>query len=205
MTFTQDHSTAKAGDDLPGLSFCFRAAQHRGRENGMHDPTRRTLLTRCAGIGATLLLPGLAVAQSTTSTPAARPPAPPPIDLVDVKAFVRDAHNDLAKTCAHLDRVPTLLNAAWDWGGGDYETAIGAAGHMGRRDIAEFLVERGARVDIFVAAMLGQTDVVRATLTALPALARSKGPHGISLMRHARAGGDPALKVVDYLRSLGLD
>ena len=36
---------------------------------------------------------------------------------------------------------------------------IGGAGHMGNREIAEFLIGQGARFDIFVAAMLGRIDV----------------------------------------------
>ena len=58
---------------------------------------------------------------------------------------------------------------------------------MGNREIAEFLIGQGARLDIFVAAMLGKLDIVRALLTAWPGLLQSKGPHGIPLLRHARA------------------
>ena len=35
---------------------------------------------------------------------------------------------------------------------------------MGRRDIALLLLENGARMDIFSAAMLGHLEIVRATL-----------------------------------------
>ena len=69
--------------------------------------------------------------------------------------------------------------------------------------IAEFLIGQGARLDVFVAAMLGKLDIVRAVLTAWPGLVQSKGPHGITLMRHARAGGEPAKAVGDYLESMG--
>jgi hypothetical protein len=50
-------------------------------------------------------------------------------------------------------REPALVNAAWDWGAGDWETM--ARPHMGRRDIALYLLERGARMDVFAAAILG--------------------------------------------------
>ncbi len=102
-----------------------------------------------------------------------------------------------------LAEQPALLNATWDWGGGDFETSIGGAGHMGNREIAEFLIGQGARLEIFVAAMLGKLDIVRAMLTAWPALLQSRGPHGLPFLRHARAGGEPAKPVVDYLISLG--
>ena len=61
------------------------------------------------------------------------------------------AHGDLEKTKAMLAETPSLLNATWDWGGGDFEMAIGGAGHMGRRDIALFLISQGGRFDLFVA------------------------------------------------------
>jgi hypothetical protein len=120
-----------------------------------------------------------------------------------VRDFVQKAHADLPGTKALLAEQPALLNATWDWGGGDFESGIGGAGHMGNREIAEFLISRGARFDIFVAAMLGKIDSVRAALTAWPELVHSKGPHGISLLRHAKAGGEPAAPVVQYLISKG--
>jgi hypothetical protein len=120
-----------------------------------------------------------------------------------VQDFVRKAHADLAGTKALLAEQPGLLNATWDWGGGDFEMGIGGAGHMGNREIAEFLIAQGARLDVFVAAMLGKIDIVRALLSAWPNLLQSTGPHGISLLRHARAGGEPAKPVEEYLLSLG--
>jgi hypothetical protein len=120
-----------------------------------------------------------------------------------VQDFVRKAHADFPATKAMLAEQPALLNATWDWGGGDFEMGIGGAGHMGNREIAEFLIGQGARFDVFVAAMLGRLEIVQALLTAWPALIESKGPHGISLMRHARAGGEAARAVADYLASRG--
>ena len=124
---------------------------------------------------------------------------PPALDAGLVEEFVSKAHGDLDGVRRLLDQEPALVNAAWDWGGGDWETAIGAAAHMGRRDIATLLLERGARMDIFAAAMLGETEVVEAMLAAHPALADTPGPHGISLLAHAQAGGDQARGVVELL------
>ena len=104
-----------------------------------------------------------------------------------------------------LAEQASLLNATWDWGGGDFESAIGGAGHMGRADIAEYLIAQGARIDIFVAAMLGKTDVVKALAHAFPDMLGSKGPHGISLMTHAVKGGETAREVVDFLKSNGIE
>ena len=127
-------------------------------------------------------------------------PAALPPDLV--QAFVRDAHGDLARVMELLDQEPTLVNAAWDWGGGDWETALGAAAHMGRPDIARYLLDRGARLDIFAAAMLGRLEIVTAIIQAFPNAHEFRGPHGIRLIEHARAGGEAAAAVVDYLCTL---
>ena len=120
-----------------------------------------------------------------------------------VRQFVADAHSNFASVRDLLGGQPALVNAAWDWGAGDWETALGAAAHMGRKDIAWFLLERGARMDIFAAAMLGHLDVVRATIAEVPQARTWLGPHGIPLLKHAEAGGAEAVVVVDYLRGLG--
>jgi hypothetical protein len=98
---------------------------------------------------------------------------------------------------------PALARAAWDWGFGDWESALGAASHMGRRDIAEFLIEHGARPTLFSAAMLGQLEAVRGFVEGSPGVQRIPGPHGITLLGHARNGGDAAKPVAEYLESLG--
>lgn len=119
-----------------------------------------------------------------------------------VKEFVIAAHLNFDRVKEMLAQEPTLLNACWDWGNGDFELAIGGAGHMGRRDIALYLLEKGARMDLFVAAMLGHLEIVKATLEAFPNLLYSKGPHGIPLLVHAQKGGSEAKAVLDYLQSL---
>ena len=161
--------------------------------------SRRHFVTRTAGGMVLVATPRGVFAQA----PKAVPERPPAIAAAMVQEFVRKAHADLPATKAMLAEQPELLNATWDWGGGDFEMGIGGAGHMGNREIAEFLIGQGARLDVFVAAMLGKLDIVRAMLTAWPGLVQSKGPHGITLMRHARAGGEPAKAVADYLESIG--
>ena len=141
-------------------------------------------------------------AQNPASPTSAPKPRPDPLKADLVKEFVVAAHGDLEKTKAMLAETPSLLNATWDWGGGDFEMAIGGAGHMGRRDIALFLIGQGGRFDLFVATMLGRLDVVKPMLTAFPHLADSKGPHGIPLMVHAQKGGQEAAEVAAFLESL---
>ena len=150
------------------------------------------------GAGFALALPTENFAQTAPQAPA----KPPRLNLDMVQEFVRVGHFDLDRTKALLAQEPGLLNATWDWGGGDWETALGGAGHMGRKDIALFLISSGARMDIFHAAMLGRLDIVKPMLTAFPNLAASKGPHGITLMAHAQKGGEEAVAVVRFLESL---
>ena len=125
---------------------------------------------------------------------------PPPIDPELVAEFVLKAHGDLGVVKQLLEQEPAIVNAAWDWGGGDWETALGAAAHVGRRDIAEHLLEHGARMDVFAAAMLGETEIVRAMLDAQPQLREARGPHGIPLVAHAEAGGEQARDVLALLQ-----
>lgn len=128
--------------------------------------------------------------------------AKPALEASLVRDFVGNAHGDLDRVRELLEQEPALVHSAWDWGGGDFETALGAASHMGRRDIALYLLEKGARIDIFAAAMLGSLEIVRAVLQAYPGALDVPGPHGISLLAHAEAGGSEAFEVVAYLRSL---
>jgi hypothetical protein len=119
-----------------------------------------------------------------------------------VQEFVLVAHSNLERVQALLEQGPALINACWDWGGGDWETALGAAAHIGQREIALYLLERGARLDLFACAMLGKLEIVQAVLEAFPAALHVLGPHGIPLIKHAEAGGKEAEAVLRYLQSL---
>ena len=119
-----------------------------------------------------------------------------------VQEFVGVSHGDLTRVQQMLAQEPGLVNASWDWGGGDFETGLGAAAHMGRKDIANFLLQKGARLDLYAAAMLGKLEIVKATLAAFPASIHTPGPHGIPLIAHAQAGGDEAREVRKYLETL---
>jgi hypothetical protein len=114
---------------------------------------------------------------------------------------VANAHGDFDAVQSLLAEEPRLVNSAWDWGGGDWETGLGAAAHMGRRQIALFLLEHGARLDLFAAAMLGYFDIVSAVLSDFPEMHNAVGPHGIPLVEHARAGGADARAVLELLEA----
>lgn len=127
----------------------------------------------------------------------------PALEANLVEEFVIKAHGDLDRVKELLTQEPALVNATWDWGGGDFESALGGAAHMGRKDIAKTLLEHGARIDIFAAAMLGELDIVKAALEAFPDAIHTPGPHGIPLIRHAEMGGEEAKEVLEYLQSHG--
>jgi hypothetical protein len=128
----------------------------------------------------------------------------PALEITLVQDFVGKSHADLDGVKELLAQEPALINSAWDWGGGDWETGLGAAAHMGRRDIAIYLLDNGARLDLFAAAMLGNMKIVKATLEAYPETVNIPGPHGIPLIAHAQAGGKEARDVYEYLKSLSL-
>jgi hypothetical protein len=144
---------------------------------------------------------GLAVPSLLRAQPAQDKPAP--IKLEIVKEFVNVAHGKFDRLKEMLENDHLLLHVSNDWGGGDYESAIEAAGHMGNKEIASYLLGKGARYNIYLACMLGHLDIVKQVLTSSPGLLNSKGPHGFTMLHHAQKGGDSSLAVVEYLQSQG--
>ncbi len=174
-------------------------------EHGTEGIGRRSFLTTMAALGApTVVLGGWSAASSGDRSDGLSPTArlaQPGFrnDLERVQGVVGASHSNFDRVRELVEEQPALAKAAWDWGFGDWETALGAASHTGRREIALYLIARGARPTLFSAAMLGQVDVVRAQLEADPSLYLLHGPHGIALLNHARAGREDASSVVDYL------
>lgn len=168
----------------------------------MKPITRRNVLI-VGGLGAgTLAAPGWARTANAGAAPAPWPGFPQ-LDPKMVAEVVGKSHFDEKRVRELVGIQPALVNVCWDWGFGDWESPLGAASHTGRREIAEFLIDQGARIDIFAAAMLGYTDVVKSLVAARPGIQRTLGPHAITLLAHAEAGGDKAKDTYDYLMSLG--
>ncbi len=163
--------------------------------------SRRAFLASASVVG---LVP-LAGSGEATQAEAAAPTALPfPSHLAAMaQEIVGASHGNAARVRELLTGRPALARASFDWGFGDWETALGAASHVGNREIAELLLTNGAHPTIFSAAMLGQLDTVKAFVAASPGVQKTRGPHGISLLSHAKAGGTPAAAVVSYLGSLG--
>jgi hypothetical protein len=189
-------------------------------ESTVHDPISRRLFT---SLGTGLVVGSATRSASADDKPSAVPPAhpieasfdrdysapgfkpswkKPQINRLFVQDFVIYAHSELDMVKKLLDKEPLLINAVMDWGGGDWESGLGGASHMGRRDIVELLLERGARIDIFCAAMMGQLDAIKSFLTLEPKLIDARGPHGFTLHFHAQVGGKDSEKVLDYLQSI---
>lgn len=119
-----------------------------------------------------------------------------------VREMVLVAHYDLKRVKELVEARPSLARAAWDWGFGDWEDGLGAASHMGNRAMAEYLISKGARPSIFSATMLGQLEIVKGFVSAQPGVQAVRGPHSISLLAHARVGGEAARPVFEFLQSL---
>ncbi|HQF70125.1 MAG TPA: ankyrin repeat domain-containing protein [Promineifilum sp.] len=110
-----------------------------------------------------------------------------------VREFVIAGHFDLPRVQAMLAEEPRLLNAANEWGPGDTETAIQGAAHTGQAAIAEYLLARGAPLELCTAAMLGRRADVATFLAADADAIHSRGAHGIALLSHAAFSGDVGL------------
>ena len=171
------------------------------------DLSRRTFVTAVPSMcAASLLIPGRAKGEGQAAQVGRAPVLDPHLlsqDPERVKETVGVSHGNLPRVRELVEASPALAKAAWDWGFGDWETALGAASHTGGREIAELLIAHGARPDIFTFAMFGQLHVVKAYVEANPGIQRTHGPHGFTLLHHARKGGDRALPVVAYLKTLG--
>jgi hypothetical protein len=126
-----------------------------------------------------------------------------PMDKKIVKEFVGVSHKDMDKVKTLLDEYPSLLNAAHDWKQGDFETGLGAASHVGYKELVQYFLNKGAQANIFTACLFGLMDIVKPTLTAFPNTLHAKGPHGFTLLHHANKGGAEALEVKEYLMALG--
>ncbi len=120
-----------------------------------------------------------------------------------VQEFVGASHRDMDKVKELLAEHPTLLNAAHDWKNGDFETGLGAASHVGYKELVKFFIDQGAQTNIFTACLFGETETVKLILKTFPKSLHAKGPHGFTLLHHADKGGEEALEVKEYLMHLG--
>jgi ankyrin repeat protein len=64
---------------------------------------------------------------------------------------------------------------------------------VGNKEIAEYLLEKGAPLEICTAAMLGRAADVTRLLDEQPERIHARGAHGITLLAHAALSGDASL------------
>src|SRR3954451_11330466 len=98
-----------------------------------YSVSRRNLF-RLAPLG---ILSPLA-AQTASPAPAVAvpetfPSQPPAL----VREMVSVSHGNIKRVRELVEARPALAKAAWDWGFNDWESALGAASHVGNREIAE--------------------------------------------------------------------
>lgn len=173
--------------------------------------SRRDFLT--AGVGATVVtglfssfeMPAMAqsVATGTGSSNVGGLDAFPRQSPKLVQETVGASHARFERVRELVTAYPELAKSSWDWGFGDWEAPIDAASHTGQREIALFLMEHGARPTLFTYAMLGELNIVKAVLESQPELRKTGGPHGLTLLHHARVGEERAAAVREFLEKLG--
>ncbi len=121
-----------------------------------------------------------------------------PLTQEQIRNFVLPAHSNLEVVHQLLAEEPRLLNEKYE----EFdETALEAASHVGNRPIAEFLLEQGAPMNIYTAAMFGLKGEVAAFLDESPELVNGNGVHGISLLYHAALSG--SVELVEMLVERG--
>ncbi len=156
---------------------------------------RKLFLTNlCLGTGGLIVAPNKIYGQEDK-------PAAYQKDVV--KEFVGAGHSKLDRVKELVTEFPNLIYSSWDWGGGDFETAIGAGGHVGFKDMVNYLIDLGARPTLHVLTMLGKTELVKPILEAYPSLLDSLGPHGFTFLHHAEKGGEVASELLSYFKEKG--
>jgi ankyrin repeat protein len=110
-----------------------------------------------------------------------------------IRNFIIAAHGNLPRVREMLTEHPGLLNVRHHWSDGDSETAIQAAAQTGSTSVVEYLLDKGAPLEICTAAMLGRKEAVERMLEEDPSLIDARGAHGIPLMPHAAMGGNLGL------------
>ena len=121
-----------------------------------------------------------------------------PPSIEQIREFVIAGHGNLEKVRQMLAENPQLLSASYQWNDNDRETAIQAAAQVGNAQVARYLLDNGAPLEICTAAMLGQRDEVERRLEEDPRSASATGAHGIPLLPHAVWSGDLELVQLAY-------
>jgi len=114
-----------------------------------------------------------------------------------IEQFVNACHSNFDTVQRMLDADPSLLNVRSKVN----ESGLEGAAHMGHRTIAEFLLGKGAPLDLCTAVMLGRQDEVREMIAASPDVSGAMGAHRIPVMTFAAING--SLEIAELLFSHG--
>lgn len=106
---------------------------------------------------------------------------------------------ELAEVSRLLEAEPALLQARNERGA----TAVLTACYTGRKEIRDFLIAKGARLELHEAAAAGQLSRVKELVEAAPATAKSVSPDGFPVMALAAVFGHE--EVARYLHDRGAD
>lgn len=155
-----------------------------------------------AGLGVAITVPTYFISTSKNKERNSSKKISKKLDKNLVKEFVIAGHSKLELVKEMFEEFPNLIYASHDWGNGDYEQAIEGAAHLGNKEIVNYLIAKGARPNLFALTMLGETNLVKATLEIYPGLLFTKGPHGLTLLHHAQVGD--AKELESYFMEKGL-
>src|SRR5207249_6906906 len=122
-----------------------------------------------------------------------------PPSIEQIREFVIAGHGNLDKVKQMLAENPQLLNASYQWNDNDRETAIQAAAQVGNAQVARYLIDNGAPLEICTAAMLGQRDEVERPLNDDPGSASATGGHRIPLLPYRGATSNPKTRQSTFL------
>ena len=122
------------------------------------------------------------------------------IPQVWINQFVTVSHFDFDKVKSLYARCPSLLltRATWD------ELSVEAAAHVGREDIANFLLEKGSPMSLCTATMLGRIDEVGTLLAEDKNRVRERGAHDFPLIWYTIFGKERA-EIAELLLKAGAD
>ncbi|MCB1220781.1 MAG: hypothetical protein H7A35_05075 [Planctomycetales bacterium] len=115
-----------------------------------------------------------------------------------IRSFVLPCHFGLDQAREVLKQDSRLVNARYF----DFDEApIEAASHMGRTDIAKFLLGNGAPYTVHCSVMMGHLEAARSFFDADAAQAVRPGAHTIPMMFHAAISG--SIPMAELLEQYG--
>ena len=118
-----------------------------------------------------------------------------------INEFSSICHGNFRRVRAFLKKYPGIVhtNASWD------EMGVEAGAHMGRHDIAEIVLEKGAPCALPTCVMMGLERRARAMLEANANLVRERGPHDFPLMWYPHMAKDNHVALAQMLLDFGAD